>query len=72
MAVDYLKKALRVSYLLSFTFALVLGGGFFLITSLTGEHSPLTRYGGGAWVFLLALIVALPTITPFMKRRYRG
>lgn len=72
MAEDYLKKALRVSYLLSFGFALALGGGFFLLTSLSGDHNPLTRYGGAAWVSLLALIVALPTITPLMKRRYRG
>jgi hypothetical protein len=72
MAEDYLKKALRVSYLLSFGFSVVLGVGFFLLTSLTGDYNVLTRYGGTGWVFLLALIIALPTVTPVMKRRYRG
>jgi hypothetical protein len=72
MAEDYLEKALRISYLLSFGFALLLGGGFFLITSLTGDYNTLTRYGGTAWVVLLALIIVLPLVAPVMKRRYRG
>lgn len=72
MAEDYLKKALKMTYLISFAFALVLGGGFFIVTSIIEGHNILTRYGGGAWVFLLTLIIALPTVTPFMKRRYRG
>ncbi|MDP6347419.1 MAG: hypothetical protein QGH23_09635 [Dehalococcoidia bacterium] len=72
MAEDYLKKELRVIYLLSFGFSLVLGVGFFLLTSLTGDYNILTRYGGASWVFLLALIIALPTVTPVMKRKYRG
>jgi hypothetical protein len=71
MAEDYLKKALRVSYLVSFGFALILGGGFFLITSISGDYNVLASYGGAAWVFVLALIIALPTVTPIMKRRYR-
>ncbi len=72
MAEDYLKKALRMSYLVSLVFALLLGGGFFLITTLTGDYNGLTRYGGSAWVFLLALIIALPVVAPIMKRTYRG
>ncbi len=72
MAEDYLKKALRMSYLVSLGFALLLGGGFFLITTLTGDYNGLTRYGGSVWVFLLALIIALPMVAPVMKRAYRG
>ncbi len=70
MSEDYQKKALRVSYLLSLGIALVAGLAFFMVTTL-GSYSLLTRYGGGAWVILLSLIIALPTITPVMKRRYR-
>lgn len=72
MAEDYLKRALRTSYLVSFAFALLLAGGFFAFTSLSGDYSMLARYGGAGWVFLLALIIALPTVTPIMKRRYRS
>ena len=72
MAEDHLKKALKISYVLSFGFAVLLGIGFFLITSLSGDYNTLTRYGGALWVFLLALIIALPTVTPIMKRRFKA
>ncbi|MEW6034584.1 MAG: hypothetical protein AB1603_06995 [Chloroflexota bacterium] len=72
MADDYLKKALRVSYGVSTGLALLMGLGFFLVTSFTGDHTALARYGGASWVFTLALIIALPTVTPFVKRRIRS
>ena len=72
MSDDYLKRALRMSYLISLGLALALSIGFYLVTSLTGQYSILARYGGAAWVLLLTLIIALPTITPAMKRRYRS
>lgn len=72
MSDDYLKRALRMSYLISLGIALVLGIGFYLVTRLTGQYSVLARYGGAAWVLLLTLIIALPVLTPMIKRRYRG
>lgn len=71
MSDDYLKRALRMSYLISLGMALVLSVGFYLVTSLTGQYSVLARYGGAAWVLLLTLIIALPVLTPMIKRRYR-
>ena len=71
MSDDYLKRALRMSYLISLGLALALSIGFYLVTSLTGQYSVLARYGGAVWVLLLTLIIALPTLTPLMKRRYR-
>jgi len=71
MSDDYLKRALRMSYLISLGLALALSVGFYLVTSLTGQYSILARYGGAVWVLLLTLIIALPTLTPLMKRRYR-
>ncbi|HLC23184.1 MAG TPA: hypothetical protein VJL08_01925 [Dehalococcoidia bacterium] len=71
MSDDYLKRALRMSYLISLGLALTLSVGFYLVTSLTGQYSILARYGGAVWVLLLTLIIALPTLTPLMKRRYR-
>ncbi|MBI4307325.1 MAG: hypothetical protein HY684_00770 [Chloroflexi bacterium] len=32
-------------------------------------YSVVARYGGAAWVFLLALIVAMPVVLPLFKRR---
>ena len=71
MSDDYLKRALRMSYLISLGLALVLSIGFYLVTSLTGQYSVLARYGGAVWVLLLTLIIALPVLTPLIKRRYR-
>lgn len=71
MSEDYLKRALRMSYLISLGLALALGIGFYLVTSLTGQYSVLARYGGAVWVLLLTLIIALPVLTPMIKRRYR-
>ena len=41
---------------------------FFLAASLQDQEA-LARYAGAVWVFILALIVALPTITPILKKR---
>ena len=72
MAQEPLKKALRISYAVSLGVSLLLGGGFWLVTTLAGDYNTMARYGGAAWVFLLSLIIALPTVTPIIKRRYRG
>lgn len=71
MAQDPLRKALRISYLVSLAFALALSGTFFTYTSLQEGYNALARYGGAFWVFLLGLIIALPTVAPMMKRRFR-
>ena len=69
MSQDRQNKALRVSYPISLGIALAAALGFFIATSAAG-HSLLTRYGGSLWVLLLSLIIALPTLTPLVKRRY--
>ena len=62
------EKAIRLATFLSFVIAAILAGAFFLAASLQ-DHGPLARYAGAVWVFFLALIVALPTITPILKKR---
>ncbi len=61
-----------VSYVVSLAVALVASIAFFAYTSLRGAYNVVARYGGAFWVLLLALIIALPTVSPVMKRRYRG
>lgn len=72
MAEDMQKKAMRSSTAISFAFALIMGGVFFLLTSLGEGYNIVSRYGGAVWVFLLSLIIALPTVTPIVKRRLKG
>jgi Na+/melibiose symporter-like transporter len=51
----------------SFAVALV----FWLVTTFTGEYTPVARWGGAAWIFLLVMIVLMPIVIPRMKRRQR-
>ena len=43
---------------------------FFLVTLLTGDHTWVARLGGAAWVFLLCMIILMPTVTPWVRRRF--
>lgn len=72
MPEDTQKRAMRISTIISFAWALLLAGAFLVVTSLWGDYNAVTRFGGAAWVLLLALVVALPTVTPIVKKRMRG
>ena len=50
----------------------LLAGLFFTVATLSGQHGAVARYGGTAWVFLLAMIITMPIIIPFWKRRLKG
>lgn len=47
-------------------------GAFFAVTMLTGDYSWVARLGGSAWVFLLSMIILMPTVTPWVRRRLGG
>ena len=51
--------------------ALVGAGSFLAATSLQGDYDWVARLGGAGWVFLLSMIILMPTITPWVKRRLR-
>jgi len=68
---EELRKALRLSYAISLGFSLFLSLAFLAVTFLVGDYTAMARYGGAVWVFILGLIIALPTVTPMVKRRYR-
>lgn len=71
MVEDYQKKALSISYTISFGFALLLALSFFLLSPLIAGDNSVARYGGAVWVLLLSLIVALPLVVPAVKKRLR-
>ncbi len=61
--------------LLGFLVCLVLAlaaGGLFLGITLAGDYNWVARLGGSAWVAMLSLIVLLPLVIPWMKRRQGG
>jgi hypothetical protein len=47
-------------------------GTFLAVTVFTGDYGWVARLGGSAWVFLLSMIILMPTVTPWMKRRLKA
>jgi hypothetical protein len=45
---------------------------FFFIARWMVEAPPLAIFGGMVWVFILSMIVSLPLITGWMRRRGNG
>ena len=49
--------------------ALLGAGAFLAATTLSGDYDWVARLGGAGWVFLLSMIILMPTVTPWLKRR---
>lgn len=62
-------RAGLVSALVYTSISLVAGGAFLVATLVTGDYPWLARVGGAVWVFLLSMIILMPTVTPLVKRR---
>lgn len=43
---------------------------FFGVT-LAGQYTWVARIGGAAWVFLLCMIILMPMVTSFVKKKYQ-
>lgn len=52
--------------------SLLAAATFFAVTVLTGDYSWVARVGGSAWVFLLSMIILMPTVTPLVRKRLEG
>ncbi len=59
----------RISAAIYTSASLLAALGFFLVTLLTGDYSWVARLGGAAWVFGLSMIILMPTVTPWVRRR---
>lgn len=51
--------------------SLALALGFFALAGGLGRYPTVARYGGAIWVFLLSMIVTMPLVTSYFKRRYK-
>ncbi|MBI4186368.1 MAG: hypothetical protein HY530_02535 [Chloroflexi bacterium] len=49
----------------------VLAAGLFLVATMNG-YSLVERFGGAGWIFLLAMIILMPIVTPLVKKRLGG
>jgi hypothetical protein len=59
----------RISLAIYTTIALAAAGAFLAATTLRGDYDWVARLGGAGWVFLLSMIILMPTVTPWVKRR---
>jgi len=59
----------RISSAIYTTIALTAAGAFLAATTLRGDYDWVARLGGAGWVFLLSMIILMPTVTPWVKKR---
>lgn len=50
--------------------SLTLSFVFFLITGWN-QYDAVARYGGSIWVFILTMIITMPVIIPWIKKKYK-
>jgi len=60
-----------ISALIYTGIALLAAGTFLAVTVLTGDYTWVARLGGMGWVFLLSMIILMPTVTPWVKGKLR-
>jgi hypothetical protein len=63
-------NATRVSALV-YTSGSFLAALVFFAAATIGEYNWVARAGGAGWVFLLAMIILMPTVTPWAHSRAR-
>ncbi|MBE3581940.1 MAG: hypothetical protein IMW96_09990 [Thermoanaerobacteraceae bacterium] len=65
-------RAARIGALLYTGISLVAALLFLLLTYAAGKaYTPVARYGGAAWVFILTMIITMPLVIPWVQKRYR-
>ena len=62
----------RLSAAIYTAVSLMAAGIFFAVTVLTGDYSWVARVGGSAWLFLLSMIILMPSVTPWLRKRLEG
>jgi len=66
------RRLLRVSALWYTGISLAVVGLFLILVRVVGGYPPAAIYGGAVWSFLLSMIVTMPVITAYVKRRARA
>jgi len=65
------EQAALVSAILYTSISLLAAAAFLAVTIGTGDYTWVARLGGAAWVSLLSMIILMPTVTPWLRRRLK-
>lgn len=63
-------KVGRISAFTYTAISLIMAVLFWWATRDPVKYTPVARYGGTTWVFLLSMIVTMPLVTSYVKGRY--
>jgi cytochrome c biogenesis protein CcdA len=66
------QRAVYISALVYTVISLLGAAAFLAATTLRGDYDWVARLGGAGWVFLLSMIILIPTVTPWVKNRLGG
>ena len=47
----------------------LLAAGLFEIATISGDYGAVARIGGAVWVFILSMIILMPPVTSWVKKR---
>ena len=59
----------KTSAVIDGTVAIAAAAVFLAVTSFAGDYTWVARLGGAGWVFLLSMIILMPTVMPWLKRK---
>jgi uncharacterized membrane protein len=59
----------RISAGIYTTIAVAAALAFLAATTFRGDYTWVARLGGAGWVFLLSMIILMPTVTPWVRKR---
>jgi len=62
----------RLSAALYVAISSLVAGIFLAGTTFFGDYTWVARVGGTAWIFLLSMIILMPTVTPWLRKRLAG
>jgi hypothetical protein len=66
------QRTTHISFLIYTAVSLLGAVAFLAATTLRGDYDWVARLGGAGWVFLLLMIILMPTVTPWLKKRLGG
>ncbi|MBA4399284.1 MAG: hypothetical protein D9V45_03280 [Chloroflexi bacterium] len=66
------KEIARKSAIVYLAITAIMALLFFVITGLMGTYPMVARIGGVMWISLLTLIVSMPLVISYMKKKVKG